>query len=196
MRIANAEHESRGWRIREIVPDFKLEDVWALPVRGGRTDFDMLLDNMVALDPGKVGSTPTRLLFEAREHLGKLLHLDTASDLPIPGTNERSLEERLPQDLRDTATGREFGRLPFTPLFRTHNEFAGEISNRTVHGVIHLAWAERGNGEYEGQMAIYVKPRGPLGSGYLAFIKPFRYLVVYPALMRQIEREWKARQPT
>jgi hypothetical protein len=26
----------------------------------------------------------------------------------------------------------------------------------------------------------------------MAAIKPFRYLIVYPALMRQIEREWRA----
>jgi len=26
----------------------------------------------------------------------------------------------------------------------------------------------------------------------MAAIKPFRYLIVYPALMRQIEREWEA----
>ena len=32
MRLPNAAHESRPWRIREIVPDFTLEDVWALPV--------------------------------------------------------------------------------------------------------------------------------------------------------------------
>jgi hypothetical protein len=27
----------------------------------------------------------------------------------------------------------------------------------------------------------------------MAAIKPFRYVIVYPALMRQIEREWRAR---
>jgi hypothetical protein len=32
MRLPNAAHEYRPWRIREIVPDFTLEDVWALPV--------------------------------------------------------------------------------------------------------------------------------------------------------------------
>ena len=31
MRLPNAAHESRPWRIREIVPDFTLEDVWATP---------------------------------------------------------------------------------------------------------------------------------------------------------------------
>jgi hypothetical protein len=44
-------------------------------------------------------------------------------------------------------------------------------------------------------MAVYVKPRGPLGKGYMALIKPFRYWVVYPALMREIERAWNRRVP-
>ena len=30
-------------------------------------------------------------------------------------------------------------------------------------------------------MAVYVRPRGLLGKGYMALIKPFRYLIVYPA---------------
>jgi hypothetical protein len=42
-------------------------------------------------------------------------------------------------------------------------------------------------------MAVYVKPNGLLGVVYMAAIKPFRYLIVYPALMRQIGREWRAR---
>jgi hypothetical protein len=47
-------------------------------------------------------------------------------------------------------------------------------------------------------MAVYVKPNGLLGTAYMAAIKPFRYVIVYPALMRQIGREWRARtgQPT
>jgi hypothetical protein len=39
MRLPNSAHESRRWRIAEIAPDFRLEDVWALPARGGRDDF-------------------------------------------------------------------------------------------------------------------------------------------------------------
>jgi hypothetical protein len=41
-------------------------------------------------------------------------------------------------------------------------------------------------------MAVLVKPNGLFGAAYMAVIKPFRYLWVYPALMRQIEREWRA----
>ena len=42
-------------------------------------------------------------------------------------------------------------------------------------------------------MAVYVKPRGRLGRAYMALIKPFRHAIVYPALMRQIDRAWSAR---
>jgi hypothetical protein len=40
-------------------------------------------------------------------------------------------------------------------------------------------------------MAVLVKPNGRFGAAYMAAIKPFRHLVVYPALMRAIERDWQ-----
>jgi hypothetical protein len=207
MRLPNAEHESRPWRIREIAPDFTVEDVWALPVHGGADDFETLLELMVSLDPAGAGSLPTRVLWRVRDRLGSWFDLgrisapidshgdDAAGKLPIPGTNETSLIDRLPDDLRNTATDLDFGSTPFAPLYRTDVEFAAELSNRTVHAVMHLAWVDQGEGRYQGQMAVYVKPRGPLGKGYMALIKPFRYSVVYPALMRQIERAWNMRVP-
>ena len=48
-------------------------------------------------------------------------------------------------------------------------------------------------GGYRGQMAVYVKPNGPFGSAYMAAIKPFRYLIVYPQMMRELERSWRER---
>ena len=90
----------------------------------------------------------------------------------------------------------DFGSLPFVPLYRTDSEFAAEVSNQTVHGVMHLAWVDQGEGRYQGQMAVYVKPRGPFGKGYMALIKPFRYWIVYPALTRQTERTWNRRAPS
>jgi hypothetical protein len=203
MRVPNATHESRPWRIREITPDFILEDVWALPAHGGPEDFQTLLDLMASSDPVSSSSLPTRVLWRLRDLLGAVFRLGRistpidgdkdAGKLPIPGTHETSLVGRLPHDLRDTATGLRFGSLPFEPLYRTDDEFAAEISNQTVHGVMHLGWADQGGGRYQGQMAVYVKPRGRLGQRYMALIKPFRYAIVYPALMRQIERTWKAR---
>ena len=88
----------------------------------------------------------------------------------------------MPDDLR-AAAGPEFERLPFTSLYLTDNEFAAEIANQTVHGVLHLGWVAEGDGVFRGQMAVYVRPNGLLGDAYMAAIKPFRYLVVYPQML-------------
>ena len=56
MRVPNAVHESRPWRIREIAPDFTLEDVWALPVYGGADDFPHLLEVMASRDLSREAS--------------------------------------------------------------------------------------------------------------------------------------------
>jgi len=192
MRLPNAVHESHPWRIREIAPDFTLEDVWALPVYGDAGDFPALLEVMTSRDLARQASPATRLLFRVRLLLGRWFGWDDGAERPIPGRPEASLAERLPDDLRGTAAGLPMGS-PFSPLYRTGTEFAAELSNQTVHGVMHLAWVDRGQDRYQGQMAIYVKPRGRLGKPYMAFIAPFRHWVVYPALLRQIERAWQAR---
>jgi hypothetical protein len=192
MRLPNAVHESRPWRIREIAPDFTLEDAWALPVHGGAGDFPALLEVMASRDLAQEAPLVTRALFRVRWLLGRWFGWDAAAERPIPGKDEASLAERLPADLRGTAADLRFGSL-FSPLYRTDVEFAAELSNQTVHAVMHLAWVDQGQGRYRGQMAVYVKPRGRLGKQYMAFIAPFRHWVVYPALLRQIERAWNAR---
>jgi Protein of unknown function (DUF2867) len=63
-----------------------------------------------------------------------------------------------------------------------------------MHGVLHVGWVQdNGTGGYRGQMAVLVKPNGLLGNIYMAAIRPFRHMVVYPPMMRQIERDWSAR---
>jgi hypothetical protein len=203
MRLPNSEHESRPWRIREITRDFTLEDVWALPAHGGAEDFQALLELLVSSDMAEAESLPTRVLWRIRDRLGSWFDLgrisapverDAEDKLAIPGNEETSLATRLPEDLRGTAADLKFASLPFVSLYRTDTEFAAEVSNKTVHGVMHLAWVDQGGGRYEGQMAVYVKPRGLFGKGYMELIKPFRYWIVYPALMRQTERTWNARR--
>jgi hypothetical protein len=198
MRVPNAVHAARPLRIHEIAPDFVVEDVWALPTVGGAGDFPTLLDVFANLDFPSSTSLPTRALWAIRDLLGRWFDLGriagtaaSALGLPIPGTSETSLAARLPDDLRAT-TDTDL-RSPFTGLYRTDDEYAAELSNRTVHAVLHLAWVDQGDGRYQGQLAVYVKPRGRFGQAYMAFIKPFRYLVVYPALMRHIERAWADR---
>lgn len=136
---------------------------------------------------------PSRALFAVREWLGQRLGWDEQADaLPIPGCTETSLRERLPADL-EAGQGGTLGGTSFSVVFETPTEWAAEISNGTVHAILHVGWVKRKDGAYRGQMGVYVKPRGRLGPLYMALIAPFRHYVVYPALMRRIDRAWKAR---
>ncbi len=203
VKVPNAAHEAKGWLISSLVPDFELLDVWALPVEGGADDAENALQLLADFDPVTTGPLVVRALFAVRLRLGALLRWDTAAQRPIPGCHETSLVSRLPASLLGsaddppvTATMREAAD-GFVPLYRTADEWAAEISNATVHGVLHLAWTpvRRTPGRYRAHMAVYVKPRGRLGRAYLALIEPFRHLIVYPAMMRELERAWASRRP-
>jgi hypothetical protein len=54
-----------------------------------------------------------------------------------------------------------------------------------MHGVMHIGWVPDATGGYHGQMAVLVKPNGLFGSAYMAAIRPFRHLIVYPAMLRE-----------
>ena len=165
--------------------------MWALPTPGGPDDFPRLVEQMAGFDPRQGSSRATRALFALRWKLGEVLGWDSQDaglDSRVP-----TLRDRLPADLRDapSAPASTSDDLPFTPLYLTDDEWALEIANRTVHGVLHVGWVQDEGGGHRGQMAILVKPNGRLGSLYMLAIKPFRHLIVYPAMMRQIEREWR-----
>jgi hypothetical protein len=58
---------------------------------------------------------------------------------------------------------------------------------------MHIGRVPDENGGFRAQMAVLVKPNGLLGAAYMAAIRPFRYLIVYPAILREGERDWRAR---
>ncbi len=88
-------------------------------------------------------------------------------------------------------TGAGPGPAAFTPLYELPDEWAGELVNRTMHGVLHLGWVPDGASGHRGQMAVLVRPEGRLGALYMAAIRPFRHRLVYPGLLRTIERRWR-----
>ena len=103
----------------------------------------------------------------------------------------QTLATRIPTELRGTARPPVSATFPFLPLYETPTEWAAELSNRTVHGVVHLGWVAEDD-HYRGELSILVKPNGRLGSAYLLAIKPFRYAAVYPAILRELGRRWDA----
>ena len=189
-RLPDADHTSRPWRIHELTRDFQIEDVWALPTPGGRDDFPLLVQGFTAGDESQSPSRAARALWRIRWRLGELFGWDR-EDTGV-GSRVPSLLERLPADLRESP-GPEFESLPFRPVYLLDDEFAAEVANRTVHGIMHLGWVPDRAGGYRGQLAVLVKPNGVFGNVYMAAIKPFRHLVVYPAMMRQIARHWRTR---
>jgi hypothetical protein len=190
MRLPNSAHTTQPWRIHELMYDFRLEDVWELPGVGGPDDFPRLVQMIASTDPSHSSSFAVRRLFAIRWKLGELLGWDR----PDAGLGSRvpTLRDRLPADLRDGPSGPASDALPFTSLYLTEDEWAAEIANRTMHGVMHIGRVCDETGGFRAQMAVLVKPNGLLGAVYMAAIRPFRYLIVYPAILREGERTWRA----
>jgi hypothetical protein len=187
VRLPDSAHTSLPWRIHELTPDFELEDVWALPTPGGADDFPRLVRQMATGDPSQGRSRAVRTLFAIRWKLGELLGWDAAG--AGLGGRVASLRNRLPADLRDAPAGPEFDALPFSSVYLLDDEWAAEIANRTMHGVLHMGRVPGPNGGFRTQMAVLVKRNGLLGRAYVAAIRPFRRLIVYPAMLRRIERK-------
>ena len=142
MRLPKTTHTSRPWRIHELTPDFRLEDVWALPTPGGPDDFPRLVRLIAAGTTSGGSSRLARALWAIRWKLGEWFGWDD----PETGLGSRvpTLRERLPADLRDGPSGPEFATLPFSSLYLLDDEWAAEIANKTVHGVLHVGWVPDG----------------------------------------------------
>src|SRR5262249_2631619 len=138
MRLPDAAHTSQPWRIHALTPDFRLEDVWALPTSGGRDDLGRLVQWMTAGDPSLSSSRAASALWAIRRKVGRLLGWD-AVELGV-GSGTPSLRDRLPADLRAGSDGPDFAALPFRTVYLIDDEWAAELANRTVHGVMHIGW--------------------------------------------------------
>jgi len=189
LKLPVSAHTSRPWRIHELTRDFRVEDVWSLPTPGAPDDFPRLVTLIASGRPFRNSSTATRGLWAIRQTAGRLLGLDAPQ--AGPGGSVASLRDRLTADLRE-ATGPHVRAAMFSSLYLLDDEWAGELANRTVHAVLHVGWVEDGADGYLGQMTILTRPNGLSGAGYMAAIRPFRQMIVYPAAIREIERYWKA----
>jgi predicted DCC family thiol-disulfide oxidoreductase YuxK len=189
MKLPITAHTSRPWRIHELTSGLRLEDVWALPTPGGADDFPRLVQLIASGDPSQSSSRAVRTLFAIRWKVGGLLGWD---DTDGNASERPTLRDRMPADLRDGPPGPDFDTLPFSSLYLTDDEWAVEVANRTVYGVMHIGWVPDGTGGYHGQMAVYGKPNGLLGRTYMAAIRPFRHVIVYPPMIREFGREWHA----
>ncbi len=194
MRIKPEEHRRHDWRIQQFARDFELVDAWSMPVEGRADEFPRFVEMMASFDPGAdESSRMTRMLFRLRWALGRVFGWDeNPKPLPIPGCEETSLRDRLePHERADS--DEQVANATFQRVYSDDREYAGEISNSTVHAVMHLGRVEIAPDQWRAQMGVYVKTRGRFGRLYMGAIAPFRHWIVYPALMRRVGRMWRSR---
>ena len=205
MNDAIRSHQSRSLRVHELAHDFELLDTWRYPIEADATDTLASFDAVSTRAQLELlsGRGAAAQLFRLREALGKVFGWDRAvNEIPVPGTEELSLRERLSDAERarqpwangdDTIVS--VGELGgFRLVYQNEHEVIHEISNSTVHAIMHVSWVHEGGERYAPHMAVYVKHRGWLGRAYMAAIKPFRHVVVYPALLRCVQRAWQQHQ--
>lgn len=189
MKLPASAHSAYPWRIHDLAPDFRVEDVWALPTPGGIDDFARLVDQFAVMSFPDGAPWIVRKLWAARWRIGEWLGWDE----PGKSLDARvsSLRDRLPADSQEHPKAVELpADHPFTSIYQFNHEYAAETANATVHIVLHLAWVPEDAGGYRGQMTSLVKPNGRFGNLYMRAIKPIRYLIVYPALMDAFKRDW------
>jgi hypothetical protein len=188
MRIPNSEFTERPWRIHELADDFQVEDVWSLPTPGGPDELSRFARGFTAPSTNEIADKATSALFAIRWRLGKIFGWDKEDE----GVKNRvaSLRERLPDDLANGDRGPDFSDVPFRSVYMTDTEWVSELANRTVHALMHVGWVADGEGVYHAQMTALAKPNGAFGRLYMASIKPIRYTIVYPQLVRSIGKNW------
>ncbi len=200
-------HYSYPWIVHEIAQDFELLDVWEIPILADKTrnqDFSHLLRVMRSSAPGNAGSffsvrhLIARLLVALRVYLGEKFGLDrNLNTLPIPGSTEISLKERLSaEDLKKSQANPIGEGAQTEDIWKTvyvyENEMLTEHSNDTVHALMHLGWVHKYGNYHTAQLAVYAKPRGNFGEFYMKLIMPFRRVIVYPTMMEEVKKRWDA----
>jgi hypothetical protein len=190
MKSTSKAHFAHPWRVHTLAADFELLDVWRFEVQlDGDRGFDAFLDTYWEA----IHTVERSLLGRARVAIGRVMRWDDApNSRVIPGCTEHLVAERL--DATDRARNRfaadEPSPLPAAkvrPVYRFDDEVLYEVSNDTVHALMHVSCALGASPE----LAVYIKSRGLFTRLYMAAIWPARHAIIYPALLSHVERRWR-----
>jgi hypothetical protein len=189
MRIDPGEFRARPLRVHALLHDVPLEDAWAVPLAGGGAG--RTIQDFRAVMAAGLGTAPAvvRSLFWLRNRLGAAF----AWDRRDPAWSAESYADRLSAADRArslVAPGSRDGQ--FSLLYRFEDEQLGELRNATVHAFLSLSIRPTPGG-YLAYVGVFVKPVHRLSRLYMSAIAPFRYLLVYPALLRKVQRGWAER---
>ena len=192
VRASAQEFRALPLRAHAILRDVPLHDIWRFRLRGGgpsRSVQDSIELFEEAMRSG-LGLAP-RALFALRKLLGRVFRWDEGARVE-PG---RSYVTRLTPE--DRARSLDEPGSPsglWTAVYRSETEAIGEVINRTVHAFLVFALeAEKDGDGYTLYLAIFVKPVSRFTPFYMALIDPFRHHLIYPALIRRVQRAWHSK---
>jgi hypothetical protein len=183
-------HRQRAWRVHTLAHDFELEDLWMFDLGGRRAgDVREFLACFWEVMHGLSGNWLVKL----RLRIGRVMKWDDHDlTLALPGCAEASVGARLDPD--DRARNLAADDVP-TPNVKTVYVFADEalyeLSNDTIHALLHVAITNDAENDAEASLAVYVKHRGVMSRLYMAAIWPARHLILYPSLVAKIESTWR-----
>ena len=189
MRIGPGEFRARPLRVHALLHDVPLEDAWAVPLSGGGAGRTVQDVRAVMLAGRETAPAVVRGLFRLRERVGALLAW-TASDLP---GGAASFADRLsPADRAQSLVAPGTPDGTFILLYRFEDEQLSELRNATVHAFASLSIRQTPGG-YLAYLGVFVQPVHRFTRLYMGAIAPFRRLVVYPAIIRKVQRAWAER---
>ena len=189
MRIDPGEFRARPLRVHTLLHDVPLEDVWAVPLSGGGAG-RTIQDVRAVMGAGREAAPAVvRVLFRLRWRIGALFGWDDRR----PAWNAESYTDRLsPADRARSLAAPGTPDGPFSLLYRFEDEELRELRNATVHAFASLSIRPTPGG-YLAYLGVFVRPVHRFTGLYMAAIAPFRRLVVYPAIIRKMQRAWAER---
>ena len=178
MKSTPAAHRARPWRVHQVAADFDCIDVWRFDVG------DVGLEKFLDVFWRQMRVAETWKLSRLRLAIGRAMGWDEKpNSLPIPGCTETTVAARLDATERRDGEPSPMPAEGVKPIYRFEKDALYEISNDTVHALLHVGMVPGG-----AELAVYVKSRGLFTDFYMAAIWPFRHFVIYPALISRVER--------
>jgi hypothetical protein len=186
MRVKPADFQRLRLRCHALLSDVPLHDVWAIQLDGGGPGRSIQDARTILFGDRRPPNRAVRGLFALRWALGRVFGWDDERHSPVSVSYVHRLAE-ADRSQSQVAPGTREGR--FRVLYVLGEEALSELRNATVHAFLALALTPSPGG-YTLYLAIYVKPVTRLTTLYMALIDPFRRLIVYPALGRQVQQRW------
>ena len=195
IKISKHEHLQQQLKVHSLLRDFKLEDVWQVPVvLTSNQTLQLFVEHFKKATDKITDEGIAGFLFRLRLSLGKLLNLEDQNIIVnelIPGSIRHRYAQQEGLSFEDLPSLSK-GDLDFAPVYILEDEHLSEIENKTVHAALHFSRVPMGDATWGVRMAVYVKPKGRSGKAYMLLIKPFRWWIVYPTLMKIVKREWES----